>query len=171
METLDIFEAIKFPLVPILELNPNIRNLYIPAYFLIKNAESMKSSDVALDDLAIFLGRDSVQLASVFNLLNELYERGRFKRLLLNFGGYEFNSDVIGQFYSLNRMIVGLTLNRLDEGLKLFPALDNLEELNLVDNKGTNNMNVLASSLKNLKRIQVENSSECLLPFIRQTKQ
>lgn len=155
-----------------MELNPNIRQLAFPDFFLENDSFEFYflNSTVAVDDLAIKLSGFS-DGARIFDLLNKLHARGFYKRLKVYVSSSELEIFTVEQLISLNA-VVKLHGNFFIYNDIEVSRIDSLEEIGLKSNYLYNynfSDNVdFSTNLTNLERIEFRSESfDGLMPFIR----
>lgn len=136
-----------YHIMTFLELNPNMRSFAASAEFLRKNEQSMMSSDIKLDDLAILIDSES-QLNQLCALLKKLYERNFYGRLKIYFMN-QICQQQIDQLGSLSGLVKLYCMNSSNEKIAI-SALKNVEEIRYCDSEKIRDMKAFAT-LPNLK--------------------
>lgn len=93
------FDAMK----TFLELNPNIKIFSSCTTFLWQNRDWILNANIRLNVLRLYKRRDKREdSVPLFNLLNELQERGFYKRLFFYYGDFLYDQNGIDQLGSVN---------------------------------------------------------------------
>lgn len=156
-------------LAELLMLNPNIRRFVTTPNCLMENRVAMKTTtDINLDDLAIsFDFHANYSVATLCELLNELHERGVYKRVHLFF--YEITTqNTIYQLTTVN----GLDSLFIYKALVRFelPELRSLVELCVYKKSSKIDLDHVLDELVNLKRIYFCFSHlDDIIPFIQRS--
>lgn len=166
----DIKSCLEIPIF--LELNPNIRTFETNSDYIWQYRDSLLTANVKLDDLVI---KDSrVDIGIICGLLNELHERGFYKRLKFHYYdgihrcSYPFSQQKIDQLASLETL-VSLHLDCERKNITL-SALKNLEELYVDDSRYITDLSATATNLRNLREIYFHQTSfDDIRTFIRQS--
>lgn len=147
------------------KLNQNIKQLAFGGKCFWMNQESMRSSKLQLDVLAIKYDK-RVKLDSLCQFLNVLQQRGFHKRLHLYFDlPFGFEQEIVDQLATLDKL-VKLVANSRHSHINI-SSLIKLEELCITCN-AINDLEHLPDTLTNLKRLYfLEATSDDILPFIR----
>lgn len=151
--SLDIKSCLEIPIF--LELNPNIRTFETSSRYIWEYRDSLLTANVKLDNLLIQDSR--VDIGTICGLLNELHERGFYKRLHFHYYdgihrcSYPFSQQKIDQLASLEALVT-LHLDCERKNITL-SALKNLEELYVDNSKYITDLSATATNLRNLKEI------------------
>lgn len=166
------------PITKFLESNPNIRYLAVNSANLCENSHTLKTSKVALDDLAVFIDyKDDEtadhtkmsEFARICRLLNELHALGIYKRLKLYFS-YRFKPELIDEVASLNALVK--FHNRGTSGPFALSSLQRIEELNVERTDHIKDIEAMAENLVNLKILHIEETdTTSIMPLIKRAKQ
>lgn len=116
-------------IITFLEINPNIRHLGVSEKFILENEQTIMSSNVKLDNLAIWFEIES-NLGEFCGLLNRLHNRKFYGRLMMYFKK-TIDHQQIDQLVSL-RGLVKLYVNSICYKI-FFSALRSLEEIRIPD--------------------------------------
>lgn len=145
--------------------NPNVRSLGIDAALLLENKEQFRTMGKKLDSLIIYNKFIDEAKNQLYNLLNELHERGSYQRLHL----VEKCLDDSSQISSLNAL-EKLQVYFIDSHSTLISVI-NLKELSLHSDYYNNlNFEDLAEKFVNLERLYVHGlCKNRILPFIRKS--
>lgn len=146
-----------------LELNPNIRKLGTSGPFLWKNRDSMKNaSNIKLVELMVCVTVSHPQFGPFRDLLDDLYERGFYRRLKLK------TSD---KFKPEQIHVKGLVkLSSHFCGKLAVSSFKSLEELCMLEDSKIMDVESAAINLVNLKRLLVATASvDDIQPFIRRS--
>lgn len=121
---------IVYPITTFLELNPNIRSFEINSTNHLENGDSLKGSEVTLDDLSVRIDMKHTRrkyFAPICRLLNELHELGLYNRLKLyiSIGFKQRLMDEVGlckHWLNFTRMKLNMVLSHYQncEQLKRF---------------------------------------------------
>lgn len=148
-----------------LELNPNIQKFATD----MSDLHIIKKSNIKFDELAvdIFLTANWGPITSKINDLNELYDRGLYKRLKLSFD-FLPNQETIDSATTIRGLV------KLCIGLLCYPVslsnFVNLEELCIRQARQINNLEMLAKNFKNLKRIYFTRANiDHIMMFVTRT--
>ncbi|XP_055305822.1 uncharacterized protein LOC129570296 [Sitodiplosis mosellana] len=149
---------------------PNIRTIKVEWRDLLPNKDALLNTNVKLDNLIVETFDDDD--GSVCAILNELYDRGFYKRLhLIDVGSIHFaNQQFIDRMATL-RALETLKIEYMDAD---FPVMPNVKKI-IFNDENDFNFTTFPSKLPNLQWIVVPNDSidawEAILPFIRGSKQ
>lgn len=163
-------------LIPFFERNQSVRSFSTSSTCLWNHKDEFLKSNVKLDILEVkffstYYDVDSDDsdfsiMSSICNLLNELYERGFYKRL--HFYVPRLNhkcSELLVSVHGLEK----LCIKEFSESFNLV-HLTNLKELDILNGGNAGDMEILSNSLVNLQRLFLRNASyNMLLPFIRRS--
>ncbi|XP_031620762.1 uncharacterized protein LOC116339185 [Contarinia nasturtii] len=151
-----------------LELNTNIKQFSVNAYFFWLNGELFKSSNIKLDTLAIEYDKRGAQIDSFCRLLNELHESGFYKKLHVHTDC--FGQEVIDQLASVKGLVSFCDVSNTNFTIKI-GALRNLEELYMFNSYCITDLKILPHILLKLKCIHILwANSDDILPFICHSK-
>ncbi|XP_055306451.1 uncharacterized protein LOC129570762 [Sitodiplosis mosellana] len=148
------------------ERNPSIRTFLTTSGVLWRHCPELLRSNAKLDTLEIYDGHQvlSITMQTFCNLLNQLHERGFYKRLRLNVTGP--NQECGEQFASL-QALESISIMHFSERCGL-SRLINLKELTIYDGFNPFDMEILAKNLVNLTRISLNKAKlDDILPFIQ----
>lgn len=148
------------------EKNPSIQTFLTTSGVLWRHCPEFLRLNAKLDTLEIYDGYHvlSITMQSFCNLLNQLNERGFYKRLRLNVTGP--NQECGEQFASL-RALESISIMHFSERCGL-SRLVNLKELSIYEGFNPIDMEILAKNLVNLRRITLSKATiEDILPFIK----
>lgn len=130
-----------------------------------EHPDKMMTSNIKLDDLAIVRYKNNVEFDLMVDLLNNLHERGFYKKLRIHIGILE-NQEQIDQLATvngLNALYVQILKNPC-----AFSALNNLEILSLPGCTLVTDLEMLANKLVNLKHLYIFYASiDDIIPFIK----
>lgn len=147
-----------------LEKNPNVKIISTTFTAIWENREWLLTSDIHIDRLILckgFLSNVHIELAC--NVLNQLHERGFYKRLHLYY--YERDVNVLPQITSLQSVE---SLLYFGSGWSHLSSFNCLKELHILDFFDEINLDALTNSLINLRRICIHFTSfDNILPLIR----
>lgn len=154
-----------------LELNPNIRTFATNLTFFWENRNKMMSANIKLDDLGIRI--DTINNGnlekSTSGLLNELYDRGFYRKLQLEIP-YGINQEQMNRLGSLNALNKLFYPNSCGPDRITFPKLNNLEELYVDDSEHVVNFKMMVNVCINLKRIHfLLAGMDDIMPFIKRS--
>lgn len=159
-------------IVMFLEINPNIRKFIISDDILLKHQALMLNAKIGLDVLSVTL---SNCWKEILDLLNELYMRGFYKKLHLNFEYLIKHPEIFNHLAKFDGL-VGITLHMLPcDSVNRVSALQNLRELGVqicLQGVAENitNFETIATNLINLKSIRFDAISiDALMPFIQRS--
>lgn len=165
-ELLDAYELRNNELLTFFQKNPQVRTFSTDSYSLCENRNTFLTGDIQLDRLAIEFTTESMA-AETIDLLNELYERGFFKRLHV-YVPYHART------YIERILLMPLASNALEMfhgSFKGIPQpLKNLKILGITYFQDNNSLSAtdIPRYLPNLERIYL---AQCrvdhILPFIR----
>lgn len=152
------------------QMNPNVRSFSTSTSCLWANKDELLKSSIELDNLQVnyFYNGSEENVRSVCSLLNELYERGFYKKLQFNFDNDNFNQDINGVEHvftlcGLEKLYISEFLDGND-----FTGLKCVKELVLKNYYNFTDMDAVAKNLVNLERLDLSNANlKDLLPFIR----
>lgn len=166
---LDFLELIPIPETDILnsffERNSNLRMFSTSAWCIWDNRRVFLKSTAKIDTLEVKMLYDQGNFDEFCQLLNEIHDRGFFKRL--HFYVMEPNETISTQLNSL-KGLEKLCIKNLINCYSL-PQLTNLKEL-AVYNGNAADMEILANAFVNLQRLFMRNATmDHLLPFIRRS--
>lgn len=148
------------------ERNPSIQTFLTTSGVLWRHCPELLRSNAKLDTLEIYDGHHvlSISMQTFCNLLNQLHERGFYKRLKLNVTGP--NQECGDQFASL-RALESISIMQFSERCGL-SRLVHLKELTIYDGFNPIDMEILAKNLINLRRITLNKATfDDILPFIQ----
>lgn len=131
-----------------LELNPNIKHFSTYTMFFWGNRDVIKKTDAKLNDLAVNAIFGGMDFKPFIELLNELYERGFYKRL--QFSHNRCNQDLIDLLASASNLVKLYIL--YGENVRLL-ALKNLEELYYQDCEGIADLDEVITKNTKLERV------------------
>lgn len=162
-----IFTSTAKTLEHFFELNPNVRS-FSTNYEMLSSMLLLKSP-IQLNVLEVKPCQTSDQqmglsAQTVFGVINQLYERGFFKRLHLHL--QNITEDCTNRLFSLK----GLEKVCIEVVYRCFnlPLVSNLKELTIKSTTTMINMDKLAEGLVNIERLNLYNTtSSDILPFIR----
>lgn len=161
--------------VTFFERNQSVRSFSISSTCLWDNMNTFLKVNVNLDTLKVklfpstsfdFDGDENrlSDMRSICNLVNQLYERGFYKRLHFYVLSVDRKcSDLLVSLPGLEK----LCIKQFSECFNLV-HLTNLKELNILSGANADDMEILANSLVNLQRLFLRNAAySMLLSFIR----
>lgn len=161
-----------WPITTILELNPNIRYLEIDSANLWVNKNSLKTSKVSLNDLAVYIGSEEhstekTMFASMCHLLNELHELGIYKRLKLYVEG-NITQEMVNEIAYLNAIVkLYMTFSKHCSPLAL-STLRQIEEFHVHHGVFIKDAEAMAENLVNLKMVHIRTAdSNSIIPFVK----
>ncbi|XP_055303136.1 uncharacterized protein LOC129568838 isoform X1 [Sitodiplosis mosellana] len=134
------------------ELNPKVRSFSTSYRFLWEHQVEFAEKTIQLDALDVIVHQKFgmiVHIESIFKLLNELYDRGFYKKLHLRVP--EINEQYTNRMVSLQGL-EKLFINFLDRNYGL-PLVGNLKELTIMHATPRVDMDILAQRLTNLERV------------------
>lgn len=178
LEHLELTPRYPTPIVELgqfFELNPNIRSLSISSHCLWMNRKQLMDSEIKLDLLEVkhfdsdfyFYHMEKLNIQSMCTLLNELFERGRFKKLHLNLKDIDKESiDRMASIQGFERLSVK-EINEITA--QLISNLINLRELSILDCKNID-WDEVATGLTKLEKLFIQNANyDHMLTFIRRS--
>ncbi|XP_055303132.1 uncharacterized protein LOC129568837 isoform X2 [Sitodiplosis mosellana] len=159
------------------DLNPNIRSFSIGSHCLWMNRKQLMDSGIKLDLLEVkhfdsgfyFYHVEKLSIPSICTILNQLFERGLYKRLHLSVIDIDKESiDQMASIQGLERLSVkeanGMTAQILSN-------LKNLKELSIMDCSNTD-WDEVAGNLTKLEKLFIQNATyDDMLAFIRRSSQ
>lgn len=148
------------------ERNASIRTFLTTSGVIWRHCPELLRSNAKLDTLEIYDGFHvlSITVQQFCNLLNQLHERGFYKKLRLNVTGP--HQECGEQFASL-RALESISIMHFSERCELF-RLVNLKELTIYDGFNPIDMEILAKSLPKLHRISLNKATfDDILPFVQ----
>lgn len=153
-------------MVTFFQRNPNLQTSSTDSYSLWENRHSFLNIDICLDRLAIEFISDNLA-DNVITLLNELYERGFYKRLHI------YPTEISNEY--VNRMLALPYSNAVEflrtSSLQIDTVLWNLRMLDLdirsSDSLATANV---PEKLPNLERLYLNEATTEQIPSFIQTK-
>lgn len=156
-----------FNLNVILEGNPNIRTLSTNFENIYDIKDKLLSSTIKLDRLIINVETMSIMKKPFsYDLLNEIYDKGVFKRLSMRVKVDNKLDDKLASIHGLDTLIVV----NIDNQSYNLPILSDLKELAFKDGSCPNNLNSLATSLVHLERLFMYNATiNDVLLFMRRS--
>lgn len=149
------------------EQNPNVRMFSTTTDFIWTNQDWILGSNIKFDRLDIWFcyGSDA-GIDEVFDLLNELYERGFYQRLHV-YLDEDFEREEFHQITSLHAIEL-LAFLGPETIWSVEPPSTGPKELILDDDPDAEHLDVLANSFPNIRRLCVtEASIDIILPFIQ----
>lgn len=153
-------------IIPFLKLNPNIRDIYYRNLNrMFKNRELMFESNIKLDMLSTRIPiSDSARLNSFVQFLNELHDRGFYKRLELRCSDLVLDQHLTVLIASL-KALQHVSIFSSDGG-HLSATSQNIEEINFCDSVITvDDAVAVATGLTNLKRVAIVWLRPQIVPF------
>lgn len=172
LEHLELMPRYEFKvdeLIRFFELNPSVRSFSTSSPCIWSNRQDFIASNIKLDtfEIKFYYNESHPDITSLCDLLNQLYERGCYKRLNFYFHDHKNINDFkpVFSLYSLEKLFI----ERFDKSYD-FHRLNNLKELVLVKDFASDDMEMLANCLVNLERLDIPNAtSEHIIPFMRHT--
>lgn len=134
-----------------LEINPNIKTFSAVDKWFWANREVVLSANVQLNELSIFItSEDWENFGSLWNLLNQLFERGFYKRLNLYYNVYACNQTLFDQMAKLNG--IRKLENKCSDKISL-SAFSDVENILFKDSDKLNDLDAIATNLTKLQKI------------------
>lgn len=169
---INVIEGLVEGVTRFLEINPNIRIFGVCALLLWRMKNEIIAANIKLDVLAIrmdnFCVRESFfEFDLFFNLLNNLHERGFYRKLNLYLDSI-CSQEQINQLATLN----GLTKLHIAKYKKpyAFSSLNKIDELHVEKSDCIADLEILPNNLINLKRITFNRAGiDDIMPFIRRS--
>lgn len=149
------------------DLNANIKKLAFGGKCFWTNQKAMRNSILKLEVLEIKYDK-RVKLDSLCQFLNELHQRGFYKRLHLYFDlPFGFEQETVHKLATVDAL-AKLVANSRHSFIDISPLIK-LEELCITSN-AVNDLAHLPDTLTNLKRLYfLEATCDDILPFIRRS--
>lgn len=156
------------PIAKFLELNPTIHSFGIDSRNLWENRDSMKVSQIELNNLDIILHEKHTdpnrieKFQSLCHLLNELYRLGRYKRLTLyvRFDYGSFEQKLVDEMTKLNVLTkVNIHVNTKFSEHVTLAHLKQLEEMSIPDSRFIKDIESFSNYLGQLERIHFGRSN------------
>lgn len=171
VELLDMYELRRDELTTFFRRNPQIRSFSTDSYSLYENRGTFLTADIQFDRLAIEFTTECIATETI-QLLNELYERGFFKRLHVYVSQHarRFVERIISMPSAINalEMFHGPPLNGLRQPLKHLKILGHNYIYHVNDDASLLLATDISQYLPNLERIYFANAKiQHVLPFIR----
>ncbi|XP_031639424.1 uncharacterized protein LOC116351463 isoform X1 [Contarinia nasturtii] len=166
-----------------LELNKSISTFSTSANCLWHNRHAFRNSEKALHILEVKfvhpIGSDGPSMQLIFNLINELYDQGFYKRLHLYVASVDEEINVLAaSTKNLDKLCIKLfdyANQTLPVSVKELVILEYNKEMTIAQSANyiaVNPMEMLANELTNLQRLYMVNASfDDILPFIRKSTQ
>lgn len=158
-----------------LNINPNVRSFSTSIRFLWENQQKFLRSGIKLDTFGVKIGRNyglrfrdllDVETSMIFDLLNQLYDNGFYKRLHLYVT--HIDEEYTNEMQSI-RGLEKLCIKNYIQSYNL-ALVTNLKDLSIMDTTPTADMEILAQGLINLERLYLcKTTYNDLMPFIRQS--
>lgn len=148
-------------LIPHIQQNSSVRNLSIEPNHLLNHRNDILNSNIELDIFAVYWSDNNID--DLIDLLNELYKKGFYKKLLV----YLNERQSIAQLIGLPGMIY-LVID-MNTSLKMieYPILSNVMGLEIRIGCDMD-MNIFAKSFVNLKDLNISSKHiDDFLPFVR----
>lgn len=139
-----------------LKLNPNVRKFGTSAKCLWESRHLLEMADVALDDLSILIDSHKVELPLIFRLLNEMHERGAYKRLHMYV--WLLDQQVADQLVSLSDHLVTLYVDVATEPIML-PIFKYVRNLSMERSDRIVDFTKLVCDFTHLQRIQFKSTT------------
>lgn len=107
-----------------LEKNPSIQRFSIAAKFLNNNSESFMTTTAILDELSVICF-DFRDLKTIHTLLNKLYDRGFYKRFIIECSFIDLDHiELIAKIHGVEQLIYAFSINKI-----IWPVMLNLKKM------------------------------------------
>lgn len=156
-----------------LQYNPSLRSFSTSIRFLWENQQKFLRSGIKLETFGVKIGRNyglrfrdilEVETSAIFDLLNQLYDRGFYRQLHLFVTHIddEYTNEMVS-VKGLEKICIKSFIQSYDLSL-----VTSLKELSIMDTTSTVDMEMLANGLVNLERLYLcKITYNDILPFIR----
>ncbi|XP_031638013.1 uncharacterized protein LOC116350375 isoform X2 [Contarinia nasturtii] len=152
------------------ERNPSIRGFSTSSRCLWENRHELLKSNIQLDRLEIQMldnfYRQFIDIRLICELLNQLHARGFYQRLHLYVKRIDMKSS---ELLTMLGGLEHLSIKQFNESFSIHKLI-HLKELTIFDGACTSEMDILATGLISLERIQIQNAAfNDIRPFIRRS--